>query len=416
MEKINLKRFIIYHANKYNLRVLLFFFLLSLLQIENVYAQNAGKYKVIGRLSAANGSVVKLSYIDSEGRPIQDSARINRGKFSFNGNISGTVAAMLHYSTPNTASGYSTLYLEPGKIKVVLPFEEDDDILSVSGTKTNNDYQVSLQEIKKISGGLKSLNKSYDSLNNQYIKYKKAGKSEEELQPILNKLEDMRKEFEPFQRKIRGVSLNFFVDHPQSYVTADRLKFYVAGLSLDSLNMFYDRLGGHLQKSMAGKHLADEIRKLKAGSPGSTAFVFNTKDIDGKPLSLANFRGQYVLLDFWASWCVPCRKGNPHLKMLYNKYKSKGFEIIGISDDDSELDKWKAAVNKDGIAIWKHVLRGLKILPNNEFDRKNDINDSYGIHTLPTKVLIDKEGKIIGRYSSEEEALDTKLAEIFGSI
>lgn len=414
--EIHLKRVIIYQAIKSNLLVSLFFFFLSLLQVGSVYAQNAVKYKVIGKLRAVDGSIVKLSYMDSKGKLIQDSVSMKRGKFSFDGKISGTVAAILHYSTPNTSSAYSTLYLESGKIKVASTPEEDKGILSVSGTKTNNEYRVYRQEIKKVNVGSESLDNAYDSLNNQYIKDKKAGKSEEELQPLVNKLEDIRKKFEPFQRKIREVSINFFVDYPQSYVTADNLKFYVGRLSLDSLSMFYDRLGEPLQKSIAGEYLADEIGKLKAGSPGSTAFVFNATDIEGKPLSLADFRGQYVLLDFWASWCIPCREGNPHLKMLYNKYKSKGFEIIGISDDDSEPDKWKLAVNKDGIAIWKHVLRGFKILPNHEYDSKNDISDSYGIHTLPTKVLIDKEGKIIGRYGSDEEALDMKLAEIFGSI
>jgi thiol-disulfide isomerase/thioredoxin len=121
-----------------------------------------------------------------------------------------------------------------------------------------------------------------------------------------------------------------------------------------------------------------------------------------------------VLLDFWASWCVPCRKGNPHLKELYSKYKDKGIEFIGISDDDQSEDKWKEAIVKDGIGVWKHVLRGLK-QKNNVFDRSTDISDKFGIHTLPTKILIDPEGKIIGRYSEEEGPLDEMLKKVFGN-
>ncbi|RYG08102.1 MAG: TlpA family protein disulfide reductase, partial [Chitinophagaceae bacterium] len=138
-------------------------------------------------------------------------------------------------------------------------------------------------------------------------------------------------------------------------------------------------------------------------------------DIGGKPLSLADFKGKYVLLDFWASWCVPCREGNPHLKKLYAQYKNKGLEIIGVSDDDSKPYAWKAAVAQDQIGMWKHVLRGLKRV-GDTYDRTNDISENFGIHTLPTKILIDRNGKIVGRYGGggeSDEAMDKKLAEIF---
>jgi thiol-disulfide isomerase/thioredoxin len=136
-------------------------------------------------------------------------------------------------------------------------------------------------------------------------------------------------------------------------------------------------------------------------------------------LKLTDFRGKYVLVDFWASWCVPCRAGNPHLLSLYAKYKDKGFEIIGVSDDDSNHEAWKKAVEKDGIGVWKHVLRGLKRDPNSEygFDKSASISDRYGISSLPTKILIDPAGVIIGRYGGggeDDAAMDKKLAEVFG--
>jgi thiol-disulfide isomerase/thioredoxin len=124
------------------------------------------------------------------------------------------------------------------------------------------------------------------------------------------------------------------------------------------------------------------------------------------------------LLDFWASWCVPCRKGNPHLLSLYSKYKDKGLEIIGVSDDDNNHEAWQKAVDKDGIGVWKHVLRGLdmkKRLAGEE--NESDISQYYGIHSLPTKILIDPNGIIIGRYGGggeSDEAMDKKFAEIFG--
>jgi thiol-disulfide isomerase/thioredoxin len=153
------------------------------------------------------------------------------------------------------------------------------------------------------------------------------------------------------------------------------------------------------------------------GSPGAKAYVFSSKELRGEPLSLADYKGKYVLVDFWASWCVPCRAGNPHLLSLYKKYKDKGFEIIGISDDDGNSEVWRKAVEKDGIGVWKHILRGLKSDGKGNFDRTNDISEHYGIHSLPTKILIDPDGIIVGRYGGggeSEEVMDKKLSEIFG--
>ena len=139
-----------------------------------------------------------------------------------------------------------------------------------------------------------------------------------------------------------------------------------------------------------------------------------TTDIDGKPFRLAGLRGKVVLLDFWASWCAPCRASNPHLKELYAEYKDKGFEIVCIADDDSNLEAWHKAIEKDGIGAFRHVLRGLK-WKDGKPDKSADISEHYGIHFLPTKILVGKDGMIVGRYGGgEEEQLDAKLAEIFG--
>jgi thiol-disulfide isomerase/thioredoxin len=128
-------------------------------------------------------------------------------------------------------------------------------------------------------------------------------------------------------------------------------------------------------------------------------------------------KGKYVLIDFWASWCVPCRKSMPHVKELYDRYKDKGLEVIGVSDDDRDTAAWVKAVAKDGTGIWHNVLRGLdwdKLRKNEKNDK--DISDKFGIHSLPTKILIDRNGMIIGRYDkgTEEEAaaMDKKMAEM----
>lgn len=106
---------------------------------------------------------------------------------------------------------------------------------------------------------------------------------------------------------------------------------------------------------------------------------------------------------------------NPHLKELYAIYKDKGIEFIGVSDDDSKPEAWHKAVEKDG-PPWRQVLRGFDMekLMKNE-PNPNDISKKYGISSLPTKILIDRAGKIICRYSEESSALDAELKQIFGS-
>ncbi|WP_229313585.1 TlpA disulfide reductase family protein [Larkinella terrae] len=134
---------------------------------------------------------------------------------------------------------------------------------------------------------------------------------------------------------------------------------------------------------------------------GATAPDVTLENAEGKAISLSSLRGKYVLIDFWASWCGPCRQENPNVVRMYNKYKEKGFEVYSISLDDSR-DKWLKAVQTDGM-IWTNVL-GKK-------NGASPVAIQYSIQVIPTTFLLDKEGRIIAK-NLRGPALEQKLGEI----
>ena len=140
---------------------------------------------------------------------------------------------------------------------------------------------------------------------------------------------------------------------------------------------------------------------------GAIAPDFTQDDVNGTPVSLSSFKGKYVLIDFWASWCGPCRAENPNVVKAYNKFKSKNFTIIGVSLDKPEgKADWLAAIKNDGLA-WTQV-SDLKFW-------SNEVALQYAVQSIPHNFLLDPTGKIIAKDLRGND-LDKKLTEIFGSM
>jgi thiol-disulfide isomerase/thioredoxin len=158
-------------------------------------------------------------------------------------------------------------------------------------------------------------------------------------------------------------------------------------------------------------HLADSVRTYYKEK--LTAFAAAKVDVNGKLVDFNSLKGHYVLLDFWGSWCRPCRASHPHLKELYAKYKDKGFEIVGIAAEHAKTKEeciaaWKKAISEDGLS-WLQVL-------NNENRAKFDAVKEYNVTAFPTKILLDKDGNVIGRYvggGNGSEAFASRLEQLF---
>ncbi|MDP3436196.1 MAG: TlpA disulfide reductase family protein [Bacteroidales bacterium] len=219
---------------------------------------------------------------------------------------------------------------------------------------------------------------------------------------------ELDKEREILEKEKEIIQHSFIVKNPGSLLAIDILSERFLKYSLEEVEQLYKNFGNHVKQTVKGKALAAKIIEAKATLPGMPAPKFTKKDKEGKQISLDNYKGKYVLIDFWGTWCKPCRASFPHLIMLYNKYKSLGLEFINIAQEGGKnaRDKWLKAIDEDGL-VWTQIL-------NDEEMDKCDVVKLYNIQVFPTKVLIDPKGNIVDTWIGESPKFDEKLKEIFG--
>nr|WP_121272116.1 TlpA disulfide reductase family protein [Pedobacter schmidteae] len=263
-----------------------------------------------------------------------------------------------------------------------------------------------------------------DALNESFTLFRK---SEE---PLVNEMDALRRQL--VETRIMGIKegmneigkkmlenrqamaasrKNFIKTHPDAFASIYYLSVTAKEYKTAELEAAYNGLSSTYKNTRYARGIVAKIEAAKNADAGGPAPDFTKPDVNGKPVSLSQFRGKYVLLDFWGSWCGPCRAANPHLKELYAKYASKGFEILGIASEkvsgQAQAEKvWKEAIEKDGLT-WTNVL-------NNEMSMKVDLVQLYNIEGYPTQILLDKEGKVIGRWlGAAGKPLDEQLKSIF---
>lgn len=202
----------------------------------------------------------------------------------------------------------------------------------------------------------------------------------------------------------QGTVEQFIKANPSSIICLRALYADIANVEPQKLESLFLGLSPKIQQSNDGKGLLSTLQGLKRVAIGQTAPDFSQADTTGKAVQLSSFRGKYVLVDFWASWCGPCRKENPTLIRLYQSYKGSNFEILGVSLDAlSGKNDWIEAIHTDQL-IWPQV---------SDLKAENEAAKLYGVTAIPQNFLIDPNGRIIAKNLKGAE-LEKKLADILG--
>ncbi len=216
------------------------------------------------------------------------------------------------------------------------------------------------------------------------------------------KMDEIQGKFEKEERKLLGEVRKMLPEMGTSFIAVFAANnFFSSEADLPLLEDLAERLEKENPSPKYAQAFISGIRRIKGISVGDIAPDFTLDAPDGTPVSLSSLRGKYVLLDFWASWCGPCRRENPNVVRLYNQYKDKNFEIYGVSLD-RDRDAWIKAIQDDGLT-WVHG-SDLKYW-------NSDVAVKYGVNGIPATYLLDTEGRVIAK-NLRGQALERKLQEI----
>jgi len=373
-------------------------------------AQDANAFTLSGSVLGKPTGKLYLRY-STGNKIVTDSSVIKDGNFAFYGLLNEPTLAELFdnikMAGPKYKNYYSNFYIESAKMNISLSNNAFSKAKLV-GSKSNDEYQTL----------------------NLY------------LSPVLNRISDLESKVKTdslkrisvadslfyYNKKALEILLTFIQNHLNSFIAVkavQRLSWFEE-ISADSSLTLINSLNDSLQKYNTTKLLKSAFIAEITSSKGHQASDFTRKDVNGKVVQLSSFKGKYVLLDFWASWCAPCRELTPHIKSLYEKYHSKGLIIIAVSCD-SKYEVWQKAIKHDGIDSLINILSftdsDMDFLKTSdkigEASFMGELRKQFNLMPIPVAILIDRSGVIVERYGPNEKQplhqLDNKLFEIFNN-
>lgn len=326
------------------------------------------------------------------GQQLLDSAKISNGNFEFHVPLNEPSIAVLvidhsghDLQDQNAPKDLYRFFIDKGD--AVLTASDSIAKSTVSGLPIFAEHDALLKSTATPEQKLTDLNKEFAALST-------ADKSKKEV------VERFQNRYEALLGERRNIIANFIKSHPDSYVSLYALNSDLAtdGMDTAMVKDCLQSLSPKLKQYALANEISNRLSLEKRTGIGANAMDFEEKTAEQIPIKLSSFRGQYVLVDFWASWCGPCRQENPNVLRAYETFKDKNFTILGVSVDQKQ-DAWTKAVKSDGL-VWTQIL-----------DRTGKIATDYGISSIPRNFLLDPEGKIIAKNLRGEELMD-KLTEV----
>ncbi len=333
-----------------------------------------------------DGTVVYLEVVGDNELTKLDSANIDNGSVEISGQVDYPQMAYLRIGE---SGNVINLFIENADIDIVSDINKLDET-EVKGSSTHDDYVAFMAVTKPFEEESQKIIAEYREA---------AAKGDQE------KVNEIMKVYEGLSDRQNEAIETFVKGNTNSFLAPFIIRRYlVFELDGDQITALLEPIAEEVHVSEDYKELAKRAEILNKVAIGQPAVDFALNDPEGNPISLSSFKGKYLLVDFWASWCRPCRIENPNVVKVYKDFKDKGFEILGVSFDEDRA-KWLDAIQADQLT-WMHVsdLKGWKSMAAG----------IYAVNSIPHTVLIDPDGIIIAK-NLRGDALREKLAELIDS-